>query len=61
MLSKLWGWFRCFIGDHEWTCAAKEGIEPTREQLGYDGNGSISGFLDYAKMYCKRCGKVCNY
>ena len=36
---------------HKWTCAASEGVKPTKEQL-----KSIEGFKEYATMYCKRCG-----
>lgn len=50
-IVKLWD---CRIWDfHDWTCAAVEGIPPTDEQLG----GGVEGFYDYARMYCKRCGK----
>lgn len=51
-LSKIWN---CHLqGNHEWTCAAAEGIPATREQI----HGGLLGFYDYAKMYCKRCGKL---
>ena len=46
--------FLCFIGDHEWTTAASEGIKPTQRQL----DGGILGFWGYTTMYCKRCGKI---
>jgi len=39
---------------HNWTCAAEQNIPATKEQL----DGSIEGFADYAKMYCKDCGYV---
>lgn len=55
MVMKLWGWFLCHImGDHDWTCAAAEWIEPTPLQI----KNGVVGYADYAKMYCKRCGKV---
>ena len=40
------------MGGHDWTNAAQEGIKATPEQIqaGYDG------FMDYANMYCKKCG-----
>ena len=41
----------CLI-NHKWTSAAEEGIEPTKEQL----QNGLDGFLDYAAIYCKRCG-----
>lgn len=51
-LERLW---QCKIWRfHEWTCDAAEGIKPTPEQVA----GGVDGFYDYAKMYCKRCGKV---
>ena len=37
---------------HKWTCDAEKGIPPTKEQL----ENNITGFYDYAKMYCDRCG-----
>ena len=46
--------FLCLIGDHDWTCAAQENIKPTKAQV----ENGLSGFLDYAKMYCNRCGYV---
>lgn len=49
--KRLWS---CYIWRfHDWTCAAAEGIPATPEQLA----SGIDGFYDYAKMYCKRCGK----
>jgi hypothetical protein len=38
---------------HNWTSAAEEGFPPTQDQL----KNGISGFKDYAVMYCKDCGK----
>ena len=46
--------FNCFTGMHEWTSANEQGIEATPEQL----NAGVVGFFEYAKMYCKHCGKV---
>lgn len=40
---------------HDWTCAAKKGIKPTKEQL---KSTTLEGFNDYAKMYCDRCGEI---
>jgi hypothetical protein len=45
-------WVCWFFGNHDWTCDASEGIAPTYEQT----HNGMRGFLDYAKMYCKRCG-----
>ena len=51
-LAKLWNcWLWHF---HDWTCAAAEEIPPTPEQL----RGDVEGFFDYAKMYCRLCGKI---
>ena len=48
MLYKL----PCKFGRHDYTCAAEQGVEATDEQL----EGGFKGFMEYAKMYCKRCG-----
>jgi predicted oxidoreductase len=51
-LCKLWC---CWIWRiHDWTCAAEEGVRPTKAQV----EGGVAGFFDYAKMYCRRCGRV---
>lgn len=55
MLKKWLGRFWCLIGDHDWTSAAQESIPPTKEQA---FAGFPDGFVDYAKMYCKRCSKI---
>lgn len=44
--------FCCWMGMHEWTCAASEGEKPLSSQL-----KSVDGFWKYARMYCKNCGK----
>lgn len=44
----------CLIGLHDWTCAAGEGIKPTKKQI----DDGIEGFYDYAKMYCKKCNHI---
>lgn len=51
---KLKKTLNCWLGAHQWTCAAEQHIKPTPEQL---ENGT-SGFLDYAAVYCKNCGKM---
>lgn len=48
MIHKLLGWLFCLIGDHDWTSAAMQGKTPT--------DLSITGFKEFARMYCKRCG-----
>lgn len=53
-MKKLWRWFLCLTGDHDWTCAKDEKIEPTQAQL----DAGADGFFDYAKLYCRACGKV---
>lgn len=49
-LAKL----RCWLGRHDWTCKAEQGIPPSKDEL----EGGLDGFWRYAAMYCKRCGKV---
>lgn len=51
MIKKFFQWLSCLTGDHDWTCAAEQGIKATPEQL-----KDIDGFWDYATMYCNRCG-----
>jgi len=46
--------FFCGLRNHEWTCAAEEGIPATQEQL----DNGIKGFDEYSTMYCKHCGYV---
>lgn len=54
MLKKIKIFFGCYIMKmHNWTCNAEQGIPPTKEQ----SEGGMEGFWDYAKMYCKDCGK----
>ena len=55
MLQSIKILFQCkLMRAHNWTCAAEQNIPATKEQL----DGSIEGFADYAKMYCKDCGYV---
>jgi len=52
---KILTFVKCKIfNNHNWTCAAQEGIKPSEEQL----QNGVDGFFDYAKMYCKDCGKI---
>lgn len=51
-MKKLIKRFVCWFRGHDWTCAAQQGIPPTRQQM-----DKIDGYKDYAKMYCARCGK----
>ena len=53
MLEDIINWIKCLI-DHDWTCAHDEGIPATEAQLA----AGVDGFMDYAKMYCKRCKHV---
>ena len=60
ILKIIGRFFSCLFGMHEWTCDAQEGKKPTKKQIdaikaGEDG--LAGGFFDYAKMYCKYCGK----
>ena len=51
-IKRLWN---CYLWhNHDWTCAAAEGIPVTPEQRAT----GIEGFYDYAKMYCRCCGKI---
>jgi hypothetical protein len=48
-------WWLCKIwGDHDWTCNAEQGIDPTEAEVRH----GVHGFFHYAKMYCKRCGHI---
>lgn len=49
-IQRIW----CRLGQHEWTCAAEQGIKPTPEQA----SGGVDGFLSYATMYCSAYRKV---
>lgn len=53
-MTRFVHWLLCLIGDHDWTCAAEQGIPPTKEQA----EGGLAGFYSYATGYCKRCKKV---
>ncbi len=54
-MCRVWHWFLCYVlHDHDWTCKAEQGIDPTEEEK----EAGIYGFWHYAQMYCKRCGKV---
>ena len=50
--------FLCnILGDHDWTSKAQEGIKPNPPKTS-NVNVILADFGEYAKMYCKRCGKV---
>ncbi len=51
LLRNIW----CFLGNHDWTCKAYQGILPDAVKLQADPLGY---FHEYAKMYCKHCGTV---
>ena len=53
-LREILGWISCRAGGHDWTCAHDQGINVTQAQV----DAGVDGFLDYAKMYCSRCGHV---
>jgi len=54
-MKKIWEWMLChWLGDHNWTCAAEQGIKATQQQV----DAGVAGFYDYATMYCDRCGHV---
>ena len=53
--EKLSQFVNCTVLDnHHWTCDAKEKIPPP--DLATDFN-----FWRYARMYCKRCGKISKF
>lgn len=52
--SALWIKFLCWAFNHEWTCNAAEGVQPTQRQ-----RTSYKGYLEYATEWCKRCGATC--
>lgn len=39
---------------HDWTSAAEQGLRPTQNQLSM----GQPGFWEYARMYCRRCGRI---
>ena len=41
------------LKDHDWTSASIEGKKPTEKQI-----KGLASYMEYAKMYCKRCEKV---
>ena len=54
-MRKFFGWILCHvIHDHDWTCKAEQGIDPSEAEV----KAGVAGFWNYATMYCKRCGKV---
>ena len=54
-MKTIINWFLCnWIPGHDWTCKHEQGIEPTEAEL----KAGVAGFWSYARMYCKRCGKV---
>ena len=60
-MRKLFGWISCRVfGAHDWTCKAKEGIDPSEDEKPVPGDGleTARRFWIYARMYCKRCGYV---
>lgn len=55
MINLLKTLFLCkFLGDHDWTSAALQGIKPTPEQL----ESGTEGYNEYSRMYCARCGQT---
>ena len=52
-MKRFIGRLLCLIGDHDWTCAAEQGIPPTKAQT----DAGMAGFYSYAAGYCKRCGR----
>lgn len=57
-MKKLIHKFLCFIGDHEWTCKAAEGIKPSGFEIPQDDDSQtllMLRFHTYAAMYCEHC------
>ena len=52
-MGRIKQWFCGWLG-HDWTTAAMKGKPPTKEQV----EGGVTGFNDYATMYCEDCGYV---
>lgn len=61
MIKKLFGKFLCFIGDHDWTGDALEGIPPSDEIKELAQKDPLAGFKKFSAMYCKRCGRKSDY
>ena len=60
-MKKLIRKFLCFIGNHEWTCKATEGIKPSGFEIAQADDSPaflLLRFNTYATMYCKRCKYV---
>lgn len=57
-MKNILGWLAChLLQSHDWTCKAQESIKPDPPLR--EGMDLIAAdFYEYAKMYCKRCGKV---
>ena len=57
-MRKLLRRLACALGLHDWTCKAREGIKPDANRVATD---TVSYFYEYAKMYCRDCGKVSRF
>lgn len=58
-MKRLWIRFNCFIGNHELTCKADQGIAPPVYIKDIKSTALIIlEFLKYSQVYCKHCGKV---
>lgn len=51
----MFGRILCFIGFHDWTCRAEQGIKPDPVKLRAN---PVEYFYEYARAYCSRCKKV---
>ena len=38
-------WILCGLGGHKWTCKAKQGVDPEKDE----------SFVAYSTMFCERC------
>lgn len=58
---KILGWLWCRLDLHEWTCRASEGLVPKpedRPKQGDDAAVAVMKFKRFARMYCRRCGRI---
>ena len=52
MLKKLINKFKCLIGEHEYTCLAKQGISPDPVKV---KENPIGYFTEYSALRCEHC------
>jgi len=57
ILSMIYHFFWCMVGNHGWTSDAQEGIKPSQKHMEGLKDNAAGALFDYGKMYCKHCGK----